>query len=81
MDKFAIDQIINDIVILENLDTKEKKEVSLNILPNTVKEGSILQYDGNSYKELKNLEEERRISLRERLERLKAMGESNEKDN
>lgn len=47
--KFAIDRIENNIAILENLDTKEKKEVNIKDLPSSIKEGTILSYENNTY--------------------------------
>ena len=40
--KYAVDKIEGNIVTLESLDTKEKKEVLLEVLPSSIKEGTIL---------------------------------------
>ena len=40
--KYAVDKIEENIVTLESLDTKEKKEVPLEVLPSNIKEGTIL---------------------------------------
>lgn len=47
--KYAIDRIEEKIVILENINNKEKKEVSLDKLPNNIHEGSIVIYEEGSY--------------------------------
>ena len=36
--KYAVDKIEENIVTLESLDTKEKKEVLLEVLPSNIKE-------------------------------------------
>lgn len=71
--KYAIDRIEEDIAILENLETKEKKEVSLSLLPANIHEQAILTYQDNSYTLDSNLEEERKLKLRAKLERLKKL--------
>lgn len=68
---FSVDQIIDDIVILENINTKEKREVDIDILPDNIKEGSILKYENNLYYIDLDVEQRRRSEFRERLERLK----------
>ncbi len=47
--KFAIDRIENNIAILENLKTKEKKEISIQLLPSDIKEGMIIIKNNNKY--------------------------------
>lgn len=68
---FSVDQIIDDIVILEDINTKEKREVDIDILPDNIKEGSILKYENNLYYIDLDVEQRRRFEFRERLERLK----------
>ena len=41
--KYAIDRIEEDIAILENLETKEKLEVALNLLPENAREQAIVK--------------------------------------
>lgn len=71
--KYAVDRIEEKWAILENLETNEKKEVALNILPANVHEKAILIYENDSY--ILNEEEElsRKELLREKLERLKGL--------
>ncbi len=71
--KYAVDQIIDDIVILEDLETKEKIERIIYYLPENIHEGSILVYENEEYRIDSNLEMSRRESLRERIDRLKAL--------
>lgn len=70
---FAVDQINENIVILENTQTGEKKEIEKNILPENIKEGSILTLEGNNYVLNTSEEEQRRERIREKLERLKRL--------
>lgn len=69
--KYAVDRIIEKIAVLENIDTLEIVEVELEKLPREVHEGSILVYDGITYKLDLTTEQNRRESFRERLNRLK----------
>ena len=69
--KYAVDRIIEDIVVLENIETGELVEIKKHELPNEVHEGSILVKKDDVYILDENTEKERRESLRERLERLK----------
>ena len=72
--RFAVDSIVDEIAVLENIETKEKKEVPLEILPEEIQEGNILIYN-NKYIIDKQYESKRRETLREKLERLKALRE------
>lgn len=68
--KYAVDEIIDDIAILENIETGKKEEVKLNCLPNGIKEGNILIKDRN-YKKATEIEKKRREVLQTKLEDLK----------
>lgn len=63
---WSIDRIEKDIAILENIITGEKKEVPTLELPFSIKEGSILTENNNTYTLNLSEEEKRRqeISLR-----------------
>ena len=67
--KYAVDRIEDNIVVLENIETKEKKKVKKDLLP-IIKEGSILIEENNSYKLDKEEELKRRITLRGKLNNL-----------
>lgn len=68
--KYVIDEIIDDIAILENLTTKEKKEINISFLPNNVKEGNVLIEEEN-FKLDKNSEANRRKLIQDKLNKLK----------
>lgn len=73
--KYAVDSIVDDIAVLEELETKEKKEVSLEMLPEEIQEGNILIHQDNEYYINREYEATRRETLEEKLERLKALRE------
>lgn len=66
--KYAVDSIVSDIALLENIETKEKKWININLLPSIIHEGSILD---ENYNILINEEIERERKIKERFERLK----------
>lgn len=70
---YAIDQIVEDIVILENITTGEKQEVNKTLLPSEIKEGSIITIKNNQYILNTTEEESRKNRLKEKLERLKRL--------
>lgn len=47
--KYAVDEIIDDIAVLENIDTGEKADVSLELLPSDIKDGSIVLFVDGEY--------------------------------
>lgn len=69
--KYAIDKIENNIVLLESLEDKTKKEVSLDILPKDIKEGTILTYNNDEYKIDLDTEKERKESIKNKFAMLK----------
>lgn len=68
---YAIDQIENDIVIAENLKTKEKKEFKRSDFPFPIKEGTTFSIHNQTIQKEETIEQERRRTLREKMERLK----------
>lgn len=68
---YAVDRIDENIATIENIINKEKKEVSLELLPKNVKEGSIITLEGGTYILNSNEEEARRKIIEEKLNRLK----------
>lgn len=68
---WSIDRIENNIAILENINTNEKKEVNITLLPNNIKEGSIISYKDNQYILELNKEQKRRQELLERFQKLR----------
>lgn len=73
--KYAVDRFEENIVILENIETGEIIEVAREILPVEIHEGSILIFKNEEYLMDEDTEKERRMSLRERMEKLKKKSE------
>ena len=69
--KYAVDKIEENIVTLESLDTKEKKEVLLEVLPSNIKEGTILTYENKVYKKDEVLEQQRKTSIQNKFNMLR----------
>ena len=69
--KYVVDRIEDNITTLESLDTKEKKEVLLEVLPSNIKEGTILTYENNIYTKDEVLEQQRRASIQNKFDRLR----------
>lgn len=69
--KYAIDRLEGDIAILENIVTKEKKEVPLSLLPANIYEKAIIREENNNYYQDIQTEKEREAMLREKLNHLK----------
>ncbi len=76
--KYAVDSIIDEIAVIENLETQEKKEVSLELLPEEIQEGNILLYNDNEYYIDREYEVKRRQTLEEKLEQLKKFREEDQ---
>ena len=70
--KFAVDEIIDDIVVLENIETLERREVNISLLPHFIHEGSILVYRDNKYILDKMEEMERRKLIEDKFRRLRS---------
>ena len=60
---WSIDRIEDNIAVLENITTNEKKEVNINLLPLNIKEGSIVSYQDNCYVLELDEEEKRRQEI------------------
>ncbi len=71
MDKFSVDRIEEDIVVLENISTGEILEISIDEIDFSVIEGNIVVLKDGVFSLDVEVEIERRESLRERLNRLK----------
>lgn len=68
--KFVVDRIERDIAILENLDTKDKRDVEIVELP-VVREGDVLVFEDGLYQIDNKEREERMRIIREKLNKLK----------
>lgn len=69
--KFCVDEIIDDIIKLENLTTREIIYINLSELDFSVVDGDILFYKDDKYYKDDNAKKERMKMLQEKLERLK----------
>lgn len=69
--KWAVDRIENNIALLENIITLEKKEVAVSLLPENIHEGSILFFTNNTYVVSLTEEEKRRKEIEFRFRRLR----------
>ncbi len=69
--RLVVDRIEDQIVVCEDLETKEIREIPLRDLPFSVNDGSIISYQDNKYQKDMTLEEERRRNLQARFNRLK----------
>ena len=68
---WAIDRIEDNIAILENRTTLELKEVDITLLPNNIKEGSILEFKNDTYTLELSKEEKIRQEILEKFQRLR----------
>ncbi len=69
--KYIVDRVEDNIVVCENLETKEMIELDKSLLPENIKDGNVLLFENNEYKLDLNEEELRRQRIRERFNRLK----------
>ena len=70
---YAVDQIVEDIVIVEDTITGEKKVIDKTVLPPEKKEGTILTLVDDNYI-INNKEEQiRKERIKDKLERLKKL--------
>lgn len=68
---WIIDRIENNLAILENETTKEKKEVPLSELPPSIHEGTILMLTNNQYTLNLDEEERKRKEILKRFQNLR----------
>lgn len=71
MDKYSVDRIDEDIIVLENIENKEIIEINKSELDFEVVDGNILKLVDGKFVLDKETEISRKESLRERLNRLK----------
>lgn len=71
MDKYSVDRIEEDIIVLENVENKEIIEISKSELDFEVVDGNILKLVDGKFVLDQETEVRRKESLRERLNRLK----------
>lgn len=71
--KYSVDRIEDNIIILQDLDTKEIKEVLKKDVGIRVKDGDILVYKDNKYMKDNKLKEDRLKLIQEKMNRLKGL--------
>jgi len=71
--KYSVDRIEDNIIVLQDLDTKEIKEVLKKDIGIRVKDGDILVYKNNKYMKDNKLKEDRVKLIQEKLNRLKGL--------
>lgn len=69
--KYVVDRFEGCYAILENMDTKEMKDVLRCLLPSSIYEGSILDFDGEKYFINEGATNDRRKEILSKFERLK----------
>ena len=69
--KYVVDRIEEDIVVLENIETREITNIKISELDFKVREGNILSYENNKYTLDLNTEKLRKEKLRNRFNKLK----------
>ena len=69
--KYIVDRIEDNIVVLENQDTKEIINIDMSLLPKKIKEGNILIYKNNSYYIDKEAEIKRKKEILEKFKKLR----------
>lgn len=68
--KYAVDRIINNIALLENIENGTKTEISINLLPKSLHEGAIIVYKNGTYLLDETEEEKRRRLIQEKFQKL-----------
>lgn len=72
--KYVVDQIVDEIAVLENIETQEKKNVNLSLLPDNIQEQNVVIEETKvKYTLDKKEEETRKETIEEKLERLKQL--------
>ena len=69
--KYAVDKLEDNIVVLENLDTKEIKNVELSKFDFNIKEKDIIIYKNNKYIKDDKLKQDRLKLMQEKLNKVK----------
>lgn len=78
--KYAVDEIIDNIVTLEDIETKEKKYIEKELLQEDIYDGAILIYEDDTYKLDISEETLRRKRIIEKLNRLKNIKRSDDNE-
>jgi len=71
--KYAIDRIEDDIVVLENIETKEKRLVNKELFSDDIADGIVVKVIEDKYVIDSNSYDERRQKIREKMDKLKRL--------
>ncbi len=71
--KYSVDRIEDNIVILQDLDTKVIKEVNKKDIKFKISDGDVLLFKDNKYIKDNKLKEDRLKLIQEKLNRLKGL--------
>lgn len=71
--KYVIDRIIDNICVLENIDTLEVIEIKKDMLPDNVSEKNVVEFSNGIYNIDDTTYEDRKKILSDKLERLKKL--------
>ena len=71
--KYAVDRVEDNIIILQDLNTKEIKEINKKELTFEVNDGDILSYENKKYFKNNNEKEEKLRIIKEKLDKLKEL--------
>ena len=71
--KYAVDRLEKNIVVLENISTKEMIQINKNKLGFSVSDGDILVYKNNKYYKDDNARAERLKMIQEKLNKVKGI--------
>ena len=69
--KYALDRIEENIAILENIETGERRKISIQHLPPNIHEGTILKEKNNTYTIDIQEEEKRRKLIEDKFKKLR----------
>lgn len=75
--KYSVDRIEANIAIVEDIITKEIKEIPLNKILGKVRDGSIIVFSNGNYILDENEEEKIRLRIEEKLSKLEKRNSSN----
>lgn len=75
--KYAVDRIEDDIVVLENIETKEKRLVDKELFSGDIFDGILVKVVEDKYVIDSNSYDERRQKIREKMDKLKRLKDKN----
>ena len=69
--KLAVDRIEGNIIVCQDLDTKEMIEIDKNLLNFELSDGDIIVFEDGNYKKDDNLKDKRRKEILEKFMKVK----------